>query len=124
MSATDLATRLFDAIERNDIDTVRNSYHPDAEIWHNTDNVAKPRDHTMQLIGWLMENMPPLRYVDRHCSATEDGFVQRHTVIITTPDGREVNLPCCVVASVKDDQVYRLYEYYDSATQNQTGISV
>lgn len=123
-SATDVAQRVFDAIEAGDIETVRSLYHPDAQIWHNTDNVTKPREHTMELVQWLMDNLPPMQYVDRHCSATDDGFVQRHTVVITGADGGTVHLPCCVVATVSDGQITHLYEYFDSATQSQTGISV
>jgi ketosteroid isomerase-like protein len=121
---TTVAHRLFDAIEGGDIDTIETLYHADAVIWHNTDNTEKPRENTMQLVAWMIENMPPTRYVDRHVSATDEGFVSRHNVIITGEDGGEVVLPCCVVATVSDGQITHLYEYYDSATQSQTGITV
>jgi ketosteroid isomerase-like protein len=121
---SEVANRLWDAIETGDIDTIQSLYHADAVIWHNTDNTAKPREHTMELVVWMIENMPPTKYVDRHVSSTDDGFVSRHNVIITNQDGDETLLPCCVVATVSDGQVTHLYEYFDSATQAQTGISV
>lgn len=31
--------RFFSAIEAGDMDTVRDVYHPDVVIWHNTDGV-------------------------------------------------------------------------------------
>jgi ketosteroid isomerase-like protein len=121
---TTVANRLFDAIEGGDIDTIESLYHADALIWHNTDDTAKPREDTMQLVAWMIENMPPTKYVDRHVSATEDGFVSRHYVIITDQDGGEVRLPCCMVATLSDGQITHVYEYFDSAAQSQTGIAV
>jgi ketosteroid isomerase-like protein len=121
---TDLAQNLFDAIEKGDMETVDRSYHRDATIWHNTDNITKHRDQTIELVKWMNANMPAMRYVDRHCSTTEDGFVERHTVVLTNPDGTVVNLPCCVVAIVADGQITQLYEYFDSAAQSQTGIAI
>jgi ketosteroid isomerase-like protein len=121
---TEVARRVFDAIEAGDMDTLRSLYHPDAQIWHNTTGVSVTRDDTMQLIEWMNANMPPTRYVDRHLSATDDGFVERHTVVITRSDGSEVLLPCCVVATVEDGRITNLYEYFDSAAQAATGIEI
>ena len=70
------------------------------------------------------ENLPPLQYVERNVATTDAGFVSRHIVIITREDGGSVRLPVCVVANVSDGQVTHLYEYFDSATQSQTGIAV
>jgi hypothetical protein len=55
----------------------------------------------MPFVAWLIENMPPTRYVDRHVSATDEGFVSRHDVIITSQDGDEVHLPCCTRTAIR-----------------------
>ena len=34
-----MAQRFFDAIEAGDIETMQGSFTPDAEIWHNTDEL-------------------------------------------------------------------------------------
>lgn len=125
MTATiDLANQLFDAIEAGDMATLRALYHPDAQIWHNTDNTFKSRDHVLELVGWMSENLPPLQYTERNVGVTDTGFVSRHIVIITQPEGGQVRLPVCIVADLSDGQVTHLYEYFDSATQSQTGIAV
>ena len=41
-----MATRFFDAIEAGDIETMRTTFTPDAEIWHNTDEAVGTRDQT------------------------------------------------------------------------------
>ncbi|MBI5089985.1 MAG: nuclear transport factor 2 family protein [Actinobacteria bacterium] len=119
--ATDVARRLFAAIEAGDVDAVKALYHPDAEIWHNTDGVTKSFDHTMQVVEWMIANMPGVRYTDVHLSPTDDGFVSRHVVATTRADGVEATLPCSLVATVRDGQLFRLYEYFDSAAQARFG---
>lgn len=116
-----VAARLFGAIEAGDLDTIRDCYSPDAQIWHNTDGVAKSLDHTMTIVDWMLTNLPGMRYTDPQCSATEDGFVQRHVVVGTRPDGKVVSLPCCIVAKVADGRVTNLYEYFDSVAAAEIG---
>ena len=120
-NATEIASRLFAAIEAGDIETIRDCYSPGAQIWHNTDGVVKSLDHTTTIVEWMLTNMPGMRYPDPQCSTTEDGFVQRHVVVGTRPDGVEVSLPCCVVAKVANGQVTHLYEYFDSVAAAQIG---
>lgn len=119
--AIDVARRLFAAIEAGDFNAVKALYHSDAQIWHNTDNTVKTVDHTMQIVEWMMVNMPGVRYTDAHISATEDGFVSRHVVVTTRTDGVEASLPCCMVATVEDGLFTRIYEYFDSVAQASFG---
>jgi ketosteroid isomerase-like protein len=37
----EVADRLFAAIEAGDIDAVRELYHPDIAVWHNTGGLAQ-----------------------------------------------------------------------------------
>ncbi len=119
--ATDVARRLFAAIEAGDVDAIRDCYSPDAQIWHNTDRVTKNLEHTMAIVEWMCTNLPGMKYTDPQCSVTEDGFVQRHVVVGTRPDGVTVELPCCIVATVADGRVTHLYEYFDSVQAAEIG---
>ena len=49
----ELADRFFAAIETGDVDVLRELYHPDAEIWHNTDGVAQRRDDNLATLAWM-----------------------------------------------------------------------
>ena len=42
-----VAGQLFGAIERGDVDALRGLYHPDARVWHNTDNTE--HNHALQI---------------------------------------------------------------------------
>jgi ketosteroid isomerase-like protein len=48
-------------------------------------------------------------------SATDDGFVQRHVLVVTNRAGRRVEVPACIVATVHDGRITRIDEYFDSA---------
>jgi uncharacterized protein len=109
-----VAGRLFAAIEAGDVDAVRELYDPDVEVWHNTDRAVQGREENLATLGWVMRNLDGLRYTDVRRSATDDGFVQRHVLVATNRAGRRVEVPACIVATVRDGRVTRLDEYLDS----------
>jgi ketosteroid isomerase-like protein len=111
----EVAERLFAAIEAGDIDAVRDLYDPDAEIWHNTDRVTQGRDENLATLAWVHRNLSGITYEDIRRSATDDGFVQRHVFTAASRAGRRVEVPACIVASVRDGRITRLDEYLDSA---------
>src|SRR3546814_8724737 len=52
----DMAKRFFDAIEAGDIETMQDSFTPDAEIWHNTDElIVTPAQTAQTLTGMRSE---------------------------------------------------------------------
>jgi ketosteroid isomerase-like protein len=113
-----VADRLFAAIEAGDVDAVREVYDPAVEVWHNTDRAVQGREENLATLGWVVRNLGGLRYTDVRRSATDDGFVQRHVLIATNRAGRRVEVPACIVATVRDGRITRLDEYLDSAAVN------
>lgn len=113
--ALDVAERLFAAIEAGDVDAVADLYTPDAEIWHNTDRVVQRRDDNLATLGWMARHLPDVRYTEVRRSVTDEGFVQRHVLVATNRAGRRVEVPACIVATVRDGRIHRLDEYLDSA---------
>jgi ketosteroid isomerase-like protein len=110
-----VADRLFSAIEAGDIEAVRALYRPDVEVWHNTDRAVQGRDANLAVLGWISTNLPGARYTQVKRSATDDGFVQQHVLVVTNRAGKRVEVPACIVATVRDGQITRLDEYLDSA---------
>jgi ketosteroid isomerase-like protein len=110
-----VADRLFAAIEAGEVDAVRELYDPAVEVWHNTDRAAQGREENLATLDWVVCNLQGLRYTDVRRSATDDGFVQRHVLVATNRAGRRVEVPACVVATVRDGRITRLDEYLDSA---------
>lgn len=100
--ASQLADRLFTAIERGDVDAVRALYHPDAVVWHNTDGVGQEAEDNLATLRWMATNLTDVRYTQIRRSDTTDGFVQRHVLIATNRAGRRVAAAACIVATLRD----------------------
>ena len=112
----ELADRFFAAIEAGDIATVREVYAPDAEIWHNTDGLVQSPDDNARTLGWIAANLRDVSYTKVKRSATEDGFVQQHVLVATNRAGARIEVPACIVTTVRDGRITRLDEYLDSAS--------
>lgn len=110
-----LARRFFDAIERGDVDEVRSIYAPDAVIWHNTDGIETTPAENVAVLTAFVGRISERRYEARRLQAFPGGFVQQHVLTGVRRDGRRLQLPACLVCSVKDGRITRLDEYFDSA---------
>ena len=111
-----MAQRFFDAIEAGDIETMQNSFTPDAEIWHNTDELIVTRDDTAQTLTGMVARIKDRKYADRRLTTFPGGFVQQHVLTgKRVHDDGEVRLPCAIVCKVENGKITRLDEYFDSA---------
>lgn len=112
----DMARRFFDAIEAGDIETMRNSFAPDAEIWHNTDELIVTRDQTAQTLTGMVARIKDRKYADRQLTVFPGGFVQQHVLTgVRVHDDVAVRLPCAIICKVENGRITRLDEYFDSA---------
>ncbi|MGW4032661.1 nuclear transport factor 2 family protein [Streptomyces sp. NPDC004838] len=111
-----LADRFLRAVERGDVETVRNTvYTPDTVIWHNTTNREIGPEDNYRVLRWLSGLLTDMRYEEERRHETADGFVQQHVLRGTVPDGSSIEVRACLVATVRDDRIVRLDEYLDSA---------
>ncbi|WP_188238129.1 nuclear transport factor 2 family protein [Sphingopyxis sp. LK2115] len=111
-----LATRFFDAIEAGDIATMRDSFTPDAEIWHNSDELIVTRDQTAATLTGMVARISDREYADRRLNVFPGGFVQQHVLKgRRVHDGAPVRLPCAIICTVEQGRITRLDEYFDSA---------
>ena len=111
-----MATRFFDAIEAGDIETMRTTFTPDAEIWHNTDELIVTPAQTAQTLTGMVARIKDHEYADRRLTAFPGGFVQQHVLKgKRVHDEGEVRLPCAIICKVEDGKITRLDEYFDSA---------
>lgn len=114
-SALDVAQRLFAAVARGDVESVRALYAPGIAIWHNTDGIAQDSEANLRVLAWMSKNITNMRYEDVSLVESESGFVQQHVLRGTAPNGEPFELPACMVGVVKDGLITRLDEYFDSA---------
>lgn len=110
-----MATRFFDAIEAGDIEAMRSSFAPDAEIWHNTDEAIVTRDQTATTLTGMVARIKDREYAERRLTVFPGGFVQQHVLKgVRVHDDVPVRLPCAIICRVEAGKITRLDEYFDS----------
>ena len=67
------------------------------------------------VLAWVTKNIAGLRYEEIRRHVTPAGFVQQHVLRGTAPNGKPLEVPACILCSVKDGRITRLDEYLDSA---------
>ena len=115
-ATADLALRFTAAAGSADPAVVRPLFTDDATIWHNVDGVTQSLDDMLTMLRWVVENLRGLRYADVRLHATPTGWVQQHELQATTPDGRAVAVPACIVFTVRDGRISALEEYLSSGS--------
>jgi ketosteroid isomerase-like protein len=114
--ATDtIASKFFAAIERGDLDTVRELYSTEAEIWHNVTDRSQTREENLALLKYFTGRVSDLRYEVLAREFFQGGFVQRHILHGKLESGDFIAAPVCLVVHVSSGKIERLFEYLDPA---------
>ena len=115
-STDTLASQLFAAIERGDLDAVRELYAPDVEVWHNVTAQSQTREENLALLAYFIERVSERRYEVLAREFFPGGFVQRHILHGRLASGDVLAVPVCLVVYVASGQIERLFEYVDGAS--------
>jgi ketosteroid isomerase-like protein len=111
-----LADRLTRAYEENDTAGIVACYAPDAQIWHNLDEVDQSVDQQLDATRWLNEKVKDLNYEILSRDFFDGGYVQQYIVHGTVADsGADFHMSLCMHVTVRNGQIARLAEYLDSA---------
>lgn len=110
----DIAERLMAAVTAGDTGALRRLYAPDARIWHNADGAEQAVEQNLRTLGWLARTVRDLRYEEIRRDPLPRGYVQRHVLRGTLPDGTPVEVPACLFVTVGDGRISRIEEYADS----------
>jgi uncharacterized protein len=108
-----LADRFLTAIERGDLDTVGTIYSPQAEIWHNFDNIVQTRDENLRQVKFFSSRLANMRYEDIRRSILDDGFVQQHALRGIAPNGTPVEIFAMLRVWCDGETITKLDEYLD-----------
>lgn len=114
-ASTQLADRLFAAIEQGDIDAVAGCYGPGCVIWHNYDGVEQPAADNLTLLRWVVGNLHDRRYEIVRRVEIPDGLVQQHVLHGRTRDGTPLRVPACMIITIASGHIARIEEYLDTA---------
>ena len=105
-----------DASRRGDIDALAALSEPDAEVWHNNDDLIVSAEQSRKVVRWLHRTMPDVSWDDVAVLPTPNGFVWQAVMRGTAPGG-PVRAHTCVVVTLSDaGKVARTDEYLDSAS--------
>ena len=104
-----------DASRRGDIDALAALSEPDAEVWHNNDDLVVSAEQSRKVVRWLHRTMPDVSWDDVAVLPTPSGFVWQAVMHGTAPGG-PVRAHTCVVVTLSDaGKVARTDEYLDTA---------
>lgn len=116
VQSLEIADRLFKAVERADLATIRDIYAPDAKIWHNYDDKTQTVAENLALLEWFIANINGIVYEEIRRDPTPTGFVQQHVMRgRLRSSGAQFILPACMVCEVENGHITSLREYFDSA---------
>ena len=116
MALPDVAHRFLDALNAGDVDAARACYHPDAEVWHDFDGVTQTVDENMYLMAAMGKRSSRREYVIRRLEPIEGGYLQQHTLEITTLAGQDLVAEAVALVRVGDDGlIHRLDEWINPA---------
>ena len=122
IDALQIATRLFDAVEKGDLQALKDCYTPDAVLRIYAAGADMGRAQILELVGSLSDAIPDFRYDDVRQAATTTGFVRQHTMVGTSPAGVPFAIPACCIGRLHEAQVEFLEEYGDSAQMSALGL--
>jgi limonene-1,2-epoxide hydrolase len=111
-----VASDFFAAIERADLDAVRELYSPEAKIWHNVTGQSQTREENLALLRYFTGRVSELRYEVLAREFFHGGFVQRHILHGKLESGDLIAAPVCLVVYVFRGRIERLFEYLDPGT--------
>ena len=111
-----VASDFFAAIERGDLDAIRELYAPEAEIWHNVTGRTQTREENLALLRFFTARVSERRYEVLAREVFPGGFVQRHVLHGRLASGESIAAPVCLVVYVAKGRITRLFEYLDAAS--------
>jgi len=110
-----LANRFVAAIENADTRALDTIYTRDAVVWRNYDRREQPRDANIAGVAKFPQIFKSFKYADIRRHFYAGGLVQQHIVSGIKVNGDTFEVPVCMVITVRDDQIARIDEYFDSA---------
>lgn len=120
MTITEVADRLFSAIEKGDRETVASMWGDDIAVWR-TDGRRDPttcddKPRALRVIDWFLSTTATRGYEILDRQVFENGFVQQHVLHATGHGGQSIAMRVCIVIKVdKEGLINRIDEYFDPA---------
>ncbi|OBK30623.1 DUF4440 domain-containing protein [Mycobacterium asiaticum] len=120
MSVTEIADRLFSAIEKGDQAAVERMWSDDIAVWRTGGRGGPTRydnkHRALRVISWFISTTAQRSYETLDRQLFEDGFVQQHVLHATGHTGEAIAMRVCIVIKLdKEGLINRIEEYFDPA---------
>lgn len=116
MTNLDVARGFMDAVGAGDEQLARSFVHPDCGIWHNYDNATQTIDENMFLMQRMIAASKERVYEIHALEEVTGGYMQRHTLHITTLDDEKCSAEALIWAKVKDGKIAYVEEFIDPSS--------
>jgi ketosteroid isomerase-like protein len=112
---TDVADRLFEAIENSDIAMVQQLWNEDVVVWKVADR-DRDKERALRVISWFVNTTTDRRYEILDRQLFEGGFVQQHILRANGRNGGSIAMRVCIVVKLgANGLISRIDEYFDPA---------
>ncbi|GAT07430.1 nuclear transport factor 2 family protein [Mycolicibacterium novocastrense] len=114
-TVTDVADRLFAAIESGDRDAISRLWHDDIVVWKVADR-DRDKDRALRVLHWFIDATAQRRYevIDRQLF--DGGLVQQHILHATGHNGGVIAMRVGIIIKLgADGRISRIDEYFDPA---------
>jgi ketosteroid isomerase-like protein len=113
---SDVADRLFEAIENSDIALIQQLWNDDVEVWKTGEGHARDKERALRVISWLINRTTHRRYEVLDRQLFDGGFVQQHILHANGIDGGSISMRVCIVIKLgANGLISRIDEYFDPA---------
>ena len=111
---SDVADRLFDAIEHSDIAMIQQLWNDDVAVWKTGEDRARDKECALRVITWFISTTSDRRYEILDRELFDAGFVQQHILHATGRDGGSISMRVCIVIKLgANGLISQIDEYFD-----------
>ncbi len=110
---SDVADRLFEAIENSDIAMIQQLWNDDVVVWKVADR-DRDKERALRVLNWFINTTTDRRYEILDRQLFDGGFVQQHIVHANGRNGGLISMRVCIVIKVgSNGLISRIDEYFD-----------
>ena len=110
---SDVADRLFEAIENSDIAMIQQLWNDDVVVWKVADR-DRDKERALRVLNWFINTTTDRRYEILDRQLFDGGFVQQHILHANGRNGGLISMRVCIVIKVgSNGLISRIDEYFD-----------
>jgi ketosteroid isomerase-like protein len=113
---SDVADRLFEAIEQSDIAMIQQLWNDDVAVWKAGEERTRDKERALRVITWFINRTTHRRYEILDRQLFDGGFVQQHILHANGHDGGSISMRVCIVIKLGvNGLISQIDEYFDPA---------